>query len=110
MKMMKIMMVIFLSCIFLNCYAIRVSVQTNSNDVYGVGFYANGVGHGGMGESYEKSDAPVGTYKFGLRAGGLIIGKKEVTCPIHGRTFINLNHDASVTLNYDGKKCVGYLR
>jgi len=110
MKLLKITMVIFLSCFFINCYAIRVSVHTASKDVYGVGFYANGKGFGSIGKNYNKTDAPVGMYKFGLRAGGLIIGKKEVTCLIGGRALVKLDQDATVTLDYDGNKCEAYLQ
>jgi uncharacterized protein YegJ (DUF2314 family) len=100
---LKILTGIALSFFVLNSYAISVNVQTSSKDVSALGFTTNGKNYGGMGKSYQKSNMVAGTYTFGVRVGGLT--GTDVGCTSQGKEEVSINNDATVTLNYDSKKC-----
>jgi len=89
----------------LESYAIQVTVQSASDEVYALGFRLNGEDYGKAGRYYSKSDLPVGMYTFGIRVGGLVIGAKDVGCPAKGSKSVKLTHDATATLMYNGKTC-----
>jgi hypothetical protein len=91
-------------------YAMTVSAQTSSKEVYALGFQTNGKDYGGAGTSYSRSNLSPGMYSFGIRIGGLLIGAKDVPCPIKGKRFVMLNKDTTAILNYNGRSCSANIR
>lgn len=86
-------------------YAMTVSVQSPSNEVYALGFQLNGKDYGGAGAAYTRSNLPPGMYIFGIRVGGLLIGAKDIGCPYKGKKAVMLNKDTTAVLNYNGRSC-----
>lgn len=102
---LKILLGFFLSFFILNCYAIKVNVQSSSSGVGALGFTVNGKNHGGMGRTYSANGMPVGTYTFGIRAGGALTGTDVGCATSSGKKTVTLNKDSTAVLKYDGKRC-----
>lgn len=106
--MRKILQTFFgltLASIALTSYAIQVSVQSSSSEVAAIGFEANGKNYGGMGKSYYKKDAPVGSYSFGIRINSIF--SKNITCfTSTGKKYVTLKKDTKATLVYNNHHCV----
>src|SRR5579862_7337780 len=91
---------LFLVLFSLESYAITVTVQSPSKDVYALGFQLNGSKYGGSGTSYSKSGLPAGKYTFGVRVGGLLFNYKQYGC---GSAM--LKSDTTAILRYNGHSC-----
>lgn len=104
-KYLTLLTGLFLTFFTLETFAIQVIVRSPSHEVYALGFRLNGNDYGKAGKYYSKSNLPAGTYTFGIRVGGLLIGAKDVGCPAKGKKSVMLNNDATAVLSYNGKTC-----
>lgn len=90
-----------ISLFSLQSYAIVVNVQSNSDQLMGLGFTVNGQQFGGMGNNYSKDDAPVGNYAFGVRT------NRDIGCFTRdGKKTVVLKKNTNAFLQFDGKKCL----
>jgi hypothetical protein len=106
-KYLNLCMGLFLGLFALESYALQISVQTSSKEVYALGFkeVSTGKKFGGSGTSYSKSGLNPGKYKFGIRVGGLLINYKEYGCYYKGSDSVMIKGNASAVLRFNGHAC-----
>jgi hypothetical protein len=64
------LLTMFLTCTYINGFAITVNVESTNHNITGLGFTVNGKKHGGPGHSYQAESMPKGSYVFGVSKDG----------------------------------------
>jgi hypothetical protein len=105
-KYVKLTSLLLAMLAFSNTYAINVNVRSTSKQIMGLGFTVNGSKHGGAGTSYEGSDMPKGSYRFGVRSKG-----KDITCvSSDGKRQFKLTKNTNAVLKFKGGKCIAVVK